>query len=239
MPESGGEAHRFEADAGASEGAVWMGGAAPVVDGSKNVWVATGNGSNTSGEPQDGDSVLKLSPTMERLDVFTPSSWAQDNAADLDLGSTSPALLSHGHVVQVGKSQTAYVLKRKSLGGIGGAADHGHGSLRNHLRRRQRSRRLHGLPPVQERHDVGNGEQNGRTHRQLVGLDLLRRPPILAGGLVWVIDQSGHLDSLDPSTGAITQQLSIGSVANHFPTASVGDGVLLAPAANTVVAFSE
>ena len=65
VPESGGEAHRFEIDKGASEGAVWMGGAAPVVDGSKNVWVASGNGSNTSGEPQDGDSVLKLSPSME------------------------------------------------------------------------------------------------------------------------------------------------------------------------------
>ena len=120
VPEGGGEAHRFEVDKAASEGAIWMGGAAPVVDGAKNVWVASGNGSNTSGEPQDGDSVLKLSPTMERLDVFTPSTWAHDNAADLDLGSTVPALLSHGHVVQVGKSQTAYVLKRKALGGIGG-----------------------------------------------------------------------------------------------------------------------
>ena len=64
-------------------------------------------------------------------------------------------------------------------------------------------------------------------------------PPILAGGLVWVIDQSGHVDSLDPASGAITQQLSVGSVANHFPTPSVGDGLLLAPATNTVVAFGE
>jgi hypothetical protein len=119
VPEGGGEAKRFEVDAGASQGAVWMGGAAPVVDGSKHVWVATGNGSTTSGDPLDSDSVLKLSAGMELLDSFTPASWAHDNAADLDLGSTSPVLLP-GQVVQAGKSRTAYVLKRGSLGGIGG-----------------------------------------------------------------------------------------------------------------------
>jgi len=29
------------------------------------------------------------------------------------------------------------------------------------------------------------------------------------------MDQSGHLDSLAPASGAITQQLSVGSVANR------------------------
>jgi outer membrane protein assembly factor BamB len=238
VPEAGGEPKRFEVDAGASQGAVWMGGAAPVVDGSKHVWVATGNGSTTSGDPLNSDSVLKLSAGMELLDSFTPAGWAHDNAADLDLGSTSPVLLP-GQVVQVGKSQTAYVLKRGNLGGVGG-------------------QQLTVSPICGTTFDGGsafiestvylpcrNGTISATVGRSPVSLTVNWKaaissagPPILAGGSVWVIDQSGHLDGLDPSTGAITQQLSIGSTANHFPTASVGDGLLLAPAANTVVAFA-
>lgn len=238
VPEGGGEAKRFEVDAGASQGAVWMGGAAPVVDGSKHVWVATGNGSTTSGDPLDSDSVLKLSAGMQLLDSFTPASWAHDNATDLDLGSTSPVLLP-GQVVQAGKSRTAYVLKRGSLGGIGGQQltvgslcgnnfDGGSAFIESKVY----------LP-------CRNGTISATVGRTPVSLTVnwtasiaSAGPPILAGGSAWVIDQSGHLDGLDPSTGAITQQLSIGSTANHFPTASVGDGLLLAPATNTVVAFA-
>ena len=62
-------------------------------------------------------------------------------------------------------------------------------------------------------------------------------PPIVAAGLVWTIGQNGTLYGLDPSTGAVRQQASIGAPANHFPTPSVGDGLLLAPSANRVVAF--
>jgi hypothetical protein len=62
-------------------------------------------------------------------------------------------------------------------------------------------------------------------------------PPIVAAGLVWTIGLDGTLYGLDPSTGAVRQQASIGMPANHFPTPSVGDGLLLAPSANRVVAF--
>jgi outer membrane protein assembly factor BamB len=239
VPEGGGEAHRFEVDKAASEGAIWMGGAAPAVDGSKNVWVASGNGSNTSGEPQDSDSVLKLSPTMERLDVFTPSTWAHDNAADLDLGSTVPALLSRGHVVQVGKSQTAYVLKRKALGGIGGQISTVTGICGTTFDGGSAISGSTVYLPCRKGPISATVDKAGELHVNWSASVSLAGPPILAGGLVWVMDQSGHLDSLDPASGAITQQVSVGSVANHFPTPSVGDGLLLAPATNTVVAFAE
>jgi hypothetical protein len=61
--------------------------------------------------------------------------------------------------------------------------------------------------------------------------------PIVAGGLVWTIGQTGTLYGLDPQTGQVRQQASIGTPANHFPTPSAGAGLLLAPAANRVVAF--
>jgi len=239
VPESGGEAHRFEADRSASEGAVWMGGAAPVVDRSKDVWVATGNGSNTSGEPQDGDSVLKLSPSMERLDSFTPSNWAQDNAADADLGSTVPALLSHGHVVQVGKSQTAYVLKRKALGGVGGELSKLTGMGGTTFDGGSAIEKSTVYLPCRKGPMSATVDKSGELHINWAASVSSAGPPIVAGGLVWVMDQSGHVDSLNPATGAITQQVSVGSVANHFPTPSAGDGLLFAPATNSVFAFGE
>ena len=43
-----------------------MGGAAPVVDQSGNVWVATGNGDAVPGDPYDGsDSVIELSHSVD------------------------------------------------------------------------------------------------------------------------------------------------------------------------------
>jgi hypothetical protein len=55
---------------------------------------------------------------------------------------------------------------------------------------------------------------------------------------VWTISSSGMLDGLNTSSGAVVQQFSLGSVANHFPTPSVGDGRLLAPGLNRVYAFA-
>ena len=64
-------------------------------------------------------------------------------------------------------------------------------------------------------------------------------PPIVAGGLVWTINHSnGDLYGLDPTNGHVLQgPFALGSVANHFPTPAVADGLLLAPAANTVHTF--
>ena len=107
---------------GDSQGAVWMGGAAPSIDAQGNVWVATGNSAfhSASDTYDQSDSVLKLSPTMQLLDSFAPQLWYNDNAGDADLGSTTPALLPNGLVFEVGKSTTAYVLNQSSLGGVNG-----------------------------------------------------------------------------------------------------------------------
>jgi outer membrane protein assembly factor BamB len=63
-------------------------------------------------------------------------------------------------------------------------------------------------------------------------------PPIVAAGLVWTIGQNGDLYGLNPTTGAVQEQTSVGVPANHFPTPSVGAGLLLAPSADRVVAFA-
>ena len=63
-------------------------------------------------------------------------------------------------------------------------------------------------------------------------------PPIVAAGLIWTIGQDGDLYALDPSTGSVREQATVGVPANHFPTPSVGAGLLLAPGTDRVVAFS-
>ena len=237
-PEGGGQPGYYQAVPVGNDGAVWMGGAAPEVDGAGNIWVATGNGSSSN--PYDfSDSVLELSPGLTRTQYFAPSNWSFMNSHDQDLGSTAPALLSDGTVLQVGKNQEGYLLDQSSLGGntgtgiattsacpgsIAGGGDAVVGTVVY-------------VP-------CGGGLQAVQTSASPPSASVLwttssgaHGPPIVAGGLVWSIGGS-TLFGLDPATGAAVQQLSIGSPANHFPTPSVGDGLLLAPSGVQVVAFS-
>jgi outer membrane protein assembly factor BamB len=241
VPETGGKPRIFTVDAasGQSQGAVWMGGAAPVVDSGGHVWVSVGNGSvHSSGQRYDySDSALELSPTMRLLQYFAPSNWAANNADDLDM-STAPVLLPSGQVVLTGKSRIVYLLNGAHLGGIGGAQTSLGSACSDDIdggsavvgmtvylpcRTGVVAVRATSSPPAL--HLVWSSGTGGG-------------PPIVAAGLVWTIGQNGTLYGLDPATGRIRQQAPIGAVANHFPTPSVADGLMLAPAAMNVVAFT-
>jgi outer membrane protein assembly factor BamB len=248
VPESGGTPRYFTVDAAAGEnqGAVWMGGAAPVVDASGNIWVSTGNGSVYSYQHayDDSDSVLELSSSLRLLQFFAPTTWATNNSQDLDM-STAPVLLSDGQVVLAGKSRIVYLLNGAHLGGIGHqqatlGAD-GNATVGSAC-----SEDIDGGAAV-----VGmtvylpclSGEIAVRVTDSPPALHLLWSapgggPPIVAGGLVWSIGQNGMLYGVDPATGDLRQQATIGAPANHFPTPSVGDGLLLAPSSDRVVAFA-
>jgi hypothetical protein len=238
--ETGGKPVDFAVDAGPgeSQGAIWMGGAAPVVDSGGHLWVAVGNGSvSAAGHAYDySDSVLELSPSLRLVQYFAPSAWRGYNAGDLDL-SAEPALLPDGQVVAAGKTHAAYLLNGAHLGGIGGqqttlwsvcdsAMAGGTAVLGTTVY----------LPCV-------SGISAVRATKSPAALRLAWRtsigggPPIVAAGLVWTIARDGTLYGLSPATGAVRQQAPIGPPANHFPTPSVGDGLLLAPSADQVVAF--
>jgi polyvinyl alcohol dehydrogenase (cytochrome) len=240
VPEAGGKPAMFTVDAaaGESQGAIWMGGAAPVVDAAGHVWVTAGNGSvySYSHAYDDSDSILELSPAMRLLQYFAPSNWPVNNSQDLDM-STAPVLLPDGQVMLAGKSRIVYLLNGAHLGGIG----HQQASLASACS-----------------NDIDGGiALSGMTvylpcFSGIIAVTAARSPPALhldwssgtgggppirAAGLIWTIGQNGVLYGLDPATGQIRQQAPIGAVANHFPTPSVGDGLMLAPAANDVVAF--
>ena len=238
VPEGGGTPGFYQAVPIGNDGAVWMGGAAPEVDGAGNIWVATGNGSPST--PYDfSDSVLQLSPGLTRTQYFAPSNWSFMNSHDQDLGSTAPALLSNGTVLQVGKNQLAYLMNQSNLGGntgmgiatasvcpgtIAGGGDAVVGNVVY-------------VP-------CGSGLQALQTSASPPSVSVLwtngsgtHGPPISAGGLVWSIGGS-TLFGINPSTGATVEQLGVGTQANHFPTPSVGDGLLLAPSSDQVTAFA-
>lgn len=239
VPVTGGKPSFFEVDAarGNSQGAVWMGGAAPVIR-HGGIWVAVGNGSvKSSSQPYDNsDSVLELSPSLKRTQFFAPATWAYDNAHDLDLGSSAPAVLPNGLVVQAGKSQKAYLLRGANLGGIGhplqvirnfcGAAVDGGVAYEGST--------LY-LP-------CENGvvalATNAKTQRlrQLWQTPAAGGPPILAGGYVWTMG-GGSLYALSPASGGVVEQEHVGTAATDFPTPAVGDGLILADSSNRVHAF--
>jgi outer membrane protein assembly factor BamB len=150
--------------------------------------------------------------------------------------SMAPALLANGQVVLAGKSGIAYLLNGAHLGGIGTQES----SLANAC-----SNNIDGGSAV-----VGltvylpclSGTVAVRATSTPPTLTLLWSssgggPPIVAAGLVWTVGQDGVLYGLDPSSGHVRQQASIGTSANHFVTPSVGDGLLLATSTNRVVAF--
>ena len=223
---------------GDSQGAIWMGGAAPAVDAHGFVWVGVGNGSvHTGGQPyDDSDAALELTASLHLRQYFAPASWASDNASDLDV-STVPTLLASGQVVLAGKSNNVYLLNGAHLGGIGHPESTLSGACSNvtdgaaavvantvYLPCLNGPVAVHVMtsPPSMEvmwRASVGGG------------------PPIVAAGLVWSIAQNGVLYGLDPANGQIRQQANIGTPANHFPTPSVGDSLLVAASADRVVAF--
>jgi outer membrane protein assembly factor BamB len=240
-PENGGRPRTFTVDAAPdeSQGAVWMGGAAPVVDAAGRVWVSTGNGSvySYSHAYDDSDAVLELSPTMRLLQYFAPSNWPTNNSQDLDM-STAPVLLPDGQVILAGKSRIVYLLDGSHLGGIGKQQASLGSACNNDI---DGGIALAGMTVYLP---CFSGIIAVRAAASPPGLHLLWStatgggPPILAAGLVWTIGQDGTLYGLDPATGAIRQQASIGAVANHFPTPAVADGLMLAPAARNVVAFA-
>jgi outer membrane protein assembly factor BamB len=185
----------------------------------------------------DSDSVLELSPSLRLLNYFAPSSWASNNAQDLDL-STAPALLADGQVVAGGKTRSAYLLDASDLGGIGGQKAVLVDTCTQDI---DGGVAVEGttvfLPCLSGTVAVQAATSPPRLHL-LWSASSGGGPPIVAAGRIWSIGQNGILYGLNPSTGTVEQQADVGASANHFPTPSIGDGLLLAPGAERVVAFS-
>jgi outer membrane protein assembly factor BamB len=237
IPEAGGQLHYFQIGRGQDRGAVWMGGSSPVVDPQGNLYVASADGYDLGAGQSydDSDAVLELSPQMRLESIFYPKDWQTLSADDLDLGTGDPALVD-GFVFQIGKTDIAYLLRQGKLGGkegevaslsmCSGNPDGGHaveGSVvyvpcPNGVT----AVKVSAKPPYLKRLWTDNdGAASG---------------PIIADGLVWTIGGNA-VHGLNPANGREVVSIPFGEYANHFPTPSVGDGLLLLPGTNKVFAF--
>ncbi|KAA2253976.1 PQQ-binding-like beta-propeller repeat protein [Solihabitans fulvus] len=192
------------------EGGIWAP-AGGVVDQDRLLF-AVGNGESSTAF--DGsDSVLALSPELGRVDFFAPSTWADDNARDLDLGSASPTLVGP-YVLTAGKRGTGYVLRHDSLGGVGGE-----------VAQASMCRSFGGsavdddgtvyLPCTDGTRAIAvdaAGSPTVRWHAAVAA----RGSPAVGGGAVWVVDyDAGTLYALDPASGQVLAQVAVGT-APHF-----------------------
>ena len=219
-----------------SDSAIWGRSGAVVVPGSGNLLVATGN-APWNGSTDWGDSVLLLPPSATKLiGNYTPINTAQLNATDLDIGSTSPVLLSSSLVAQGGKDGKIRLL---SMSRLRGKAPHKGGELQ--LVSTPSGGEMFTAPAVW-RTQAGvwmfATDGGGTTAWRLSGNRLRRAwqnanggtSPIVAGGMLWVYDPNGGLRVYAPTSGSLLTTLQAGP--GHWNSPIVIDGRVALPEGN-------
>ena len=214
------------------EAGIWAppGGA---VDGSGNLFVATGNGASAS-QFDYGNSVIELSPSLLQVGYFAPTNWAELNQGDTDLGSVGPLLLGNGYLFQVGKEGVGYLLNATNLGGIGGqlysaqvcSSAFGGSANSGSMVFVSCTDGLYALEVSQESFKVA-----------WQGQSFSAGPPIVTGSIVWTVDaSSGTLHGYAVSNGAEQFSFNTGQVT-RFTTPAFGDGRVFVAAGTQVFAF--
>ncbi len=234
------------------EGGIWgTGGAA--VSSKGDIYVATGNGSSDSASDFDeGNSVVELSNSLQRLGFWAPSDWVTLNAQDWDLGSAGPLEVPGTSILfaagkPAGTTSFGSVMTEGHLGGIG------HGAYTGTLCPSG------GVFGANATDTLGSGKSarifvyaacgSGTEAVQLTTSPLAfhtvwhpstgspNGPPIVAGGLVWALDWlNGVLYGMKPATGLVVFSRPTAPL-NHFATPAAGDGMVLVPTQTGVEAF--
>jgi outer membrane protein assembly factor BamB len=217
-----------------NEAGMWAA-SGPVQDGAGNIYAVTGNGSSSTTYDQ-GNSVLKLSPTLQLLDSFAEPNWAADNVADADLGSAGPILLGNNLLFVSGKPGQGYLVDTSHLGGVGGQVFSGDVGCPTFGGDAWAAPVLYvwcdGGPVRAFTVDTG-----ARRFTHLWSSDATGGPPIVAGGAVWAEDSSGGtLRAFDPASGQTIQSFATGG-ADRFVTPTVVGNDVVVGAGNRLHAF--
>jgi outer membrane protein assembly factor BamB len=224
----------------ASDSAIWGRGGAVVEPASGRILVATGN-APWDGRTNWGDSVLELAPDASRLtQSYTPASQQRLNDQDGDLGSSSPALLPGGLVLEGGKDGTFRLLSLAHLNGRDARLGRLGGELQD-VRTPGGSVVLTapavwtsgGRTFVAVANDAGTALYvvHGRKLAVVWASSRAGSSPIEAGGLLYVYDPSGAgLRIYRPGSPRPLQTLAAGS--GHWNTPIVVDGRIALPEGN-------
>ena len=231
-----------------NQGGIWAV-SGPAVDASGNIYVSTGNGSSSDTAAYDyGDSIVKLSPALAVLSFFAPGppqTWASLNADDNDLGSIGPSLLPNGLLFAIGKGGRGYLLSQASLPSNAdpGGGENAGGQVCNATS----AAAFSGMAAMGSTIYVPCADgiaavriDSATAYTRIWYSTAGSSAPIVAGGLVWTVAVFGgsSLYGLDPSSGAVAEQLDLGATTEHFVTPAAGDGRLFIAAGSTVIAFA-
>lgn len=227
------------------DNAIWGRSGAVIEPGSHRILVATGNGP-FDGSVNWGSSVLELSANASRLlHNWTPPNEQALSRGDVDVGSTSPALLPtyHGRrlAVQSGKDGKLHLLDLARLNGTPGPAASRLGGELQEVSSPGGGQVLT-APAVWSgdgRVFVFVGDDSGTGAYELVGGShpALREvwqdgtpatSPVVAGGLLYVYDElGGRLIVRRPATGAGLASLAVAD--GHWNSPIVVRGRIILP----------
>jgi outer membrane protein assembly factor BamB len=212
-------------------GAIWAPGG-PGVDGSGNVYIATGNPDPSGGD--HGESVLKFDNSSA---MHLSGSFATFPGGDNDIASVSPAMLGNNLLFQIGKQHlgmlvdTSTMTQLHSLAMCNGVdADGATAWDGSHL-----------YVPCND----GIQQVNINTSTKTMSLgwkgpsENSAGSPTIADGIVWSVQwTSGTLFALDPSNGHTLFTMSVGGAVPHFASVASALGLLLVGTNSGVTAFA-
>jgi outer membrane protein assembly factor BamB len=219
-----------------AQSAIWGRGGAVIDAATGNIFVATGNG------PYDGktswaDATIELNPDATQiLGNYTPENNAELRARDLDIGSTSPALLGGDIIAQGGKDGLIRLLSIKA---ISGTSPHAGGELQS-VSAPSGARLL--TSPAVWHHGTATwlfaADNGGTAAWTFEGGKLVAQwkntnggtTPLVAGGLLFVYNPQGGLRVYDPEKGNQIADLETG--AGHWNMPIVVDGKIALPEGN-------
>ncbi len=232
----------------AQESAIWARAGAVVDPVTHRVYATSSNGP-WNGSTNWGDTVLELSRGVGRfLRHWTPANQRELEAGDVDLGSTSPALLpapnggrTARYLLQGGKDAQLHLLSlRSSLSGVSGAAGTRLGGEVQNLQV-VGDTQVFTAPAVLHRKGLTEAfvaTNNGTAGYRLSGGRLHEMwkngnggtSPVLAGGLLWVYDPDGGLNVYRPQSGKLIRKLPAPS--GHWNSPIIAGGRVYLPSGN-------
>jgi outer membrane protein assembly factor BamB len=229
-----------------SDSGIW-GRAGAVVEPDGDILVTTSNGQSDAtvsfnGRTNWSDSVLELSPALKLLHNWTPADQLRLTQQDLDLGSTSPALLPATDglhlAVQGGKAGVLDLLNLDRLDGTTGPAGPRTGGQLQQINDPGTTDLF--TAPAVWRHgrrtyvfvadDDGTGAYVLNAENRLSVLwsdDTPGTSPVVAGGLLYIYDPSGSLVIRSPSSGRRLDSLAAPS--GHWNSPVVVGGRIILP----------
>jgi hypothetical protein len=213
--------------------AIW-GRAGAVIDATTgNIFIATGNGPY-DGKTNWGDSVIELDPNATQiLGNYTPADNASLNNNDVDLGSTSPVLVSPTILAQGGKDGLIRLLGTASIAGTAP-----HVGNESQMVSTPSGNLLYTAPAVWNQNGQtwmfvadGSGTAvwtlNGGMLARAWGNSNAGTSPVVAGGLLYIYNPQGGLYVYNPVDGTPVASLNTGS--GHWNSPIVVDGRIALP----------